>query len=240
MSNVASVMSLAAGATVPVPEFVGSNSNSVTNGESVTVDISAIDVQENDMILVGFFVGEDANQLSTMSMSSTGYTELTSRYASDTYDINMKTFGKIADGTETNVVTNGGIISTASVAVIVSIFRNIEEILPTDLSTGLVVEGGSANTDVIVWPEVTGTQKGELLVYFGATGHVKGNTVLYTNPADLADFTTIAENDSEDLTAGYGYKIIDTESSFTASTWNLSGDGAASAVAYVTFKLSKA
>jgi hypothetical protein len=152
----------------------------------------------------------------------------------------MKTFGKIADGTETNVVTNGGIISTASVAVIVSIFRNIEEILPTDLSTGLVVEGGSANTDVIVWPEVTGTQKGELLVYFGATGHVKGNTVLYTNPADLADFTTIAENDSEDLTAGYGYKIIDTESSFTASTWNLSGDGAASAVAYVTFKLSKA
>jgi hypothetical protein len=71
MSNVASVMSLAAGATVPVPEFVGSNSNSVTNGESVTVDISAIDVQENDMILVGFFVGEDANQLSTMSMSST-------------------------------------------------------------------------------------------------------------------------------------------------------------------------
>lgn len=237
MSNVASVMSLAAGATFTVPEFVGSNSNSAINGASVTVDISAIDVQENDMILVGFFVGEDANRLSTMSMSSTGYTELTSRYVSDTYDINMKTFGKIADGTETSVITNGGIITTASVAVIVSIFRNIEATLPTDLATGLVVEAGSANKDDIVWPAITGNQKDEILVYFGSTGHVSG-TPLYTDPTDLEDFTTIAQNDSEDVTAGYGYKIIDTESSFTASTWSLSAGTTTNAVAYVVFRLS--
>ena len=236
MSNVASVMGLAANSPA-VPVFVGSDSNIAPNGNSVTVDISAINVQENDMILVGFFVGEDADRLSTMTMSSTGYTELTSRYVSDSYDINMKTFGKIADGTETSVITNGGIVTTASVAVIVSIFRNTEATLPTDLATGLIVQSGDANTDDIVWPEITGNQRNEILVYFGSTGHVSG-TPLYTDPTDLEDFTTIAQDDSEDVTAGYGYKIIDTESSFTANTWSLSAANTANAVAYVVFRLS--
>lgn len=238
MSNVSTLMGLASSSvpTIP-PEFVGSASGSTSNGYSVSVDLSSIDIQDGDLILAGFFVGEDADQRSTMSLSSTGYTEITSLFGVDTYDINMKTYAKFADGTETNFVTNGGIITTASVAVIVSVFRNAGDVLPTDEATGLAASGTQSNSDDIVWPEVTNLSSGNILVYFGATGHVSGIRT-YTDPTDLTGFTTLGANDSEDTTGGFGYKVIDAESSFTANTWLAIGNSTASAVAYTIFKLT--
>jgi len=236
MSNVAMTMGVVS-VPPPPPEFVGSNSEFRTDGQSVTVDLSSIDIQEGDLILAGFFVGEDADQRSSMSLASTGYTEITSLYGNDTYDINMKTYGKFADGTETNFVTAGGIVTTASVVVIVSVFRNAGDVLPTDAATGLAASGTNVNTDDIVWPEITDLSSGNILVYFGATGHVS-SAVTYTDPTDLEDFTTRASSDSEDVTGGYGYKVIDSGASFTANTWLLSGGGTSNSVAYTVFKLS--
>lgn len=238
MSNVTMAMGVAS-AFVPPPEFVGSSSNGIINGASVTVDLSSVDIQDGDLILAGFFVGEDADRRPSMSLTSTGYTEITSLYGNDTYDINMKTYAKFADGTETNFITAGGIITTASVVVIVSVFRNVGDVLPTDAATGLATSLAIPNRDDITWPEITGLSSQNILVYFGATGHVAG-TPSYTDPADLTDFTTLGISDSEDVTGGYGYKIIDSETSFTANPWLLSGNATSSAVAYTVFKLSPA
>jgi len=238
MSNVYSVMSQAA-ASPPPTTFVGSSGNTGIDGASVTVDLSSVDIQDGDLILAGFFVGEDADRRSDMSLTSTGYTETTSLYGDDTYDINMKTYAKFADGTETSFVTAGGIISTASIAVIVSVFRYAGDVLPTDEASGLAASGTNVNADDIIWPEVTGVSKGDILVYFGGSGHVTFFAT-YDDPLDLADFTTLGTNDSEDVTGGYGYKIIDTETSFTANTWFVNSDGTSSANAYTVFKLSSA
>lgn len=236
MSNLAMMMGLgSAEQKIPV-EFVGSGSNIAFNGTSVTVDLSSIDIQSGDLILVGFFVGEDADRRGQMNLTSTGYTEITSLYGQDTYHINMKTYGKFADGTETNFITAGGIISTASTAVIVSVFRNAGDVLPTDEATGLAASGTNVNTDDIVWPEVTGVSANDTLVYFGATGHVSG-APQYTDPTDLTDFTTLGVSDSEDVTCGYGYKLIDSGPSFSANTWLVSANGTSSSVAYTVFKL---
>jgi len=235
MSNVAMTMGVAS-ALPPPPEFVGSGSGGTTNGASVTVDLSSVDIQDGDLILAGFFVGEDADQRSSMSVTSTGYTEITSLYGNDTYDINMKTYGKFADGTETSFITAGGMITTASVVVIVSVFRNAGDTLPTDEASGLAASGTNTNTDDITWPEITDLSSGDILVYFGATGHVS-SAPTYTDPTDLTDFTTLAQNDSEDMTGGYGYKVIDSGASFTANTWLLSANSTSSSVAYTVFKL---
>jgi len=233
MSNLAMMMGLGSGSGGVT--FVGSNSGKAPNAGAVTVDLSSIDIKGGDLILVGHFVGEDAAKTSDMSPSSSGYTEITSLYANDTYDTNMKTYGKFADGTETSFVANSVGGSTSSVAVIVSVFRNVSD-LPVDAATGLATSGTNTNTDDIVWPEITSVSSGEHLVYFGATGHVSG-TRLYTQPDDLSGFVTIGENDDEDITAGFGYKVIDTETSFTANTWTMSGGTSASSVAYTVFKL---
>ena len=235
MSNVAMTMGVVS-APPPPPEFVGSGSGSATNGDSVTVALSSVDIQDGDLILAGFFVGEDADQRSNMSVTSTGYTEITSLYGNDTYDINMKTYGKFADGTETNFVTAGSIGATSSVVVIVSVFRNVGDSLPTDEASGLAASGTTTNTEDVVWPEITNLSSGDILVYFGATGHIS-STRTYTDPTDLTDFTTLGQNDSEDVTGGYGYKVIDAETSFTANTWLVSGNGTSSSVAYTVFKL---
>ena len=236
MSNFKSLMSLASNVGDPA-EFVGSAFNKGVNGVSVSVDISTLGVQSGDLILVGFMVGEDADQLSFMSMASTGYTELTSRYASSVLDINIKTFGKFADGTETDVVTNGGIIATASVVVIVSIFRYTGSNLPTNEVTGLVVDASDVGQDFISWPEVTGLSLSNILVYFGATGHVAGEPA-YVDPTDLEGFISIGASDSEDVTGGFGYKTITQGTSFTANDWVVGGNTTSGSVAYVVFKLS--
>lgn len=242
MSNVRSVMGLAYSIPDPYsgpPMFVGSASNSGIDGASVTVDLSSIDIQSGDLILAGFFVGEDADRRASMSLTSTGYTEITSLYGNDTYDINMKTYGKFSDGTETDFITSGNVNVAASVVVIVSVFRGAGDTLPTNSSTGLAASGAVVNSSWIVWPQITNTESEDILVYFGSTGHVSG-TLTYNDPADLLDFTTLGANDSEDVTAGYGYKVIDAESSFTANQWTLGASASASAIAYTVFKLRQA
>jgi hypothetical protein len=234
MSNTATMMGLGSGAG-GATEFVGSVSGSNINGEVVTVDLSSVEIQAGDLILAGFFVGSGQNVLSTMNLTSTGYTELTSLRQSDTSNINMKTYGKFSDGAETNFVTTGGRNDTDAASVIVSIFRSVSE-LPTDEATGLAATGTDFNTEDLVWPEITDISGGNLLVYFGATAHRAGRTD-YADPTDLQDFTTEGENDSYDVTGGFGYKVVDAETSFTANTWTVSGSADQSSVAYTVFKL---
>ena len=236
MSNLAMMMGLAQKPVIVTMQYVGGASGQITNGQSITLDISTIDIQSGDLLIGVHVVGEDADRLSTMNLTSTGYTLISSLYGNDTYDINLEVYGKIADGTETNFITAGGIVSSASVGASLRVYRGPTAI-PTTANGGLYNETTAANTDDITWSEVTGLQEGNMLVYIGATGHVAGEPK-YTDPADLSDFNTIAESDSEDFTFGEGYKVITTETSFSASDWLVSANTTSSSVASVILKLS--
>lgn len=236
MSNVLFVMGQAS-ATIPREKFVGVASNVGNNGTSVTVDLSAIDVRAGDMILAGYSLGRTTDYRTFMTLDSTGYTEITSLYGNDTYDINMKVFGKIADGSESSFVTTGGLINTSSCTVFVSVFRYTNGILPTTLGTGLAASGVNTNTDDVVWPSVSGLAPEDVLVYFGSVGHQSGTTP-FTDPTDLLEFETRSGNDTEDCTGGFGYKLVDLDTSFAANTWATATLApTASSVAYTILKI---
>lgn len=217
-------------------EYVGGVQNTNTNGQSITLDISTIGIQSGDLLIGVHVVGEDADRRSSMSLTSTGYTLISSLYGNDSYDINLEVYGKIADGTETSFITAGGIVTTASVGASLRVYRGPTAI-PSTANGGLYDETTTANTDDITWPEVTGIAKGNMLVYIGATGHISGSP-LYADPGDLTSFNSIAASDSEDFTFGTGNKLIDTESSFSAADWLVSAGGTTNAVASVILKLS--
>ena len=236
MSNLAMMMGLAQKPVIVTMQYVGGASGQITNGQSITLDISTIDIQSGDLLIGVHVVGEDADRRSSMSLTSTGYTLISSLYGNDTYDINLEVYGKIADGTETNFITAGGIVSTASVGASLRVYRGPNAI-PSTANGGLYNETTAGNTDDITWSEVTGIEQGNMLAYIGATGHVNSEPT-YTDPGDLSDFNTFAESDSEDFTFGEGYKVITTETSFSAAQWLVTANTTSSSVASVILKLS--
>lgn len=239
MSNLAMMMGLGSAAGGGGFGFVGFANEISQNGGSVTVDLSSIDIKAGDLIIGAHLVGEDADRRSSMSLTSTGYTLMTEGYASDTYDAQGEIYGKIADGTETSFVTASLGVASASVVVLVGVFRGVSETIPTNGSTGIEQSGTLTNTDDVNWSNITGLTSDNILVYIAASGHVAGQP-LYDTPSDLDGFQTRAESDDEDVTGGMGYKIITSETSFDAETWTVSANGTASSVFYVTIKLTKA
>lgn len=234
MSNTASILSL--GGPLPSVQYIGGNIDFTQNGGGLNLDLSSIDIQSGDLIIGVHAVGEDSNLLSSMNIASTGYTLIASLFGSDTYDVNLEVYAKIADGTETLFTTSAGLLSTSSVFAIARVYRGPSSI-PTG-GPGLYVADTANNTDDITWPTVIGTKTGDMLVYIGATGHVSAVDSDYTNSSDLTDFVSDSASDSEDITVGIGNKAITSESSFSASDWNMTGNTTSSAVAYVILKLS--
>lgn len=234
MSILNGFMSAAVSAPPPPVEYVGSASGGISNGLGVQVDISAIGIQAGDLIIAVHAVGEDSNETSYMSAASAGYTEISSQYGNDSFDVNLKVYAKISNGTDTTFVTNNVRLSTSSVIVAVAVFRG-PSVIPVDAATGLYAEAVTANTDDITWPSVP-TSAGQALLYIGAVGHISV-VQLFTDPQDLSDFLTLGQNDSEDVTLGVGHKLITTETSFSANDWLLAANGANSSTASVILRL---
>ena len=235
MSNLAMMMGLGSGRAVGV-EFVGSVSAPTKTGSGALVyDLSSIDIQAGDMLIISHTVGEDADRTSVMSLQRSGYTTVATLFGNDTYDINLACYIKICDGSETIAeTTSGGGLSTSSNAGHAMVFRGTNGVIPTNAATGLHTSTTASNTDDISWPSVN--PSGNCLVYIGSTGHISG-APSYTTPSDMTLFIQSAHSATEDCTAGMGY-LINPPSPFQAETWLLSANGSSSAVAYIILDLS--
>lgn len=214
--------------------FVGSAQAGNNNGASVTVDISSIDVQSGDIIIVHHTVGEDnGDQTSSMTLTDSGFASLTTGYGNDTYDVNHKIHYKTADGTETSVVSDAFPVASSSVILQVMVFRNASTLtlISTDLGT---------NSDDPVFTGATGLVYGNMVICAASTGHISGESASqeYTSGGDLDQFITDAENDAEDCTAGLGCKAILAQTSFTPAQWTMTGNGTASSYVASTMVLS--
>ena len=229
MSNITTMLNLASDPLTPT-EYVAGGYASGVNGVSLSVNMSSFGIQKGDFILAIHVVGEDSNETSYMELNSASqdFTLLKSSFSNDTYDISMKVYGKIADGTETTVGFNSVRFTTSSVGAIARVYRG-PRVLPKNISNGYFLDDLDSNTTYLVWPEVPDTKKDELLIYFGATGHVSG-TVFYPTPTDLTDWQGVARSDTEDFTFGIGHKRINTETSFQANTWTWATNYTSSAV----------
>lgn len=214
--------------------FVGSAQAENNNGAAVTVDISSIDVQSGDTIIVHHTVGEDnGDQTSSMTLTDSGFASLTTGYGNDTYDVNHKIHYKTADGTETSVVSDSFPTSSSSIILQVMVFRNASTLtlISTDLGT---------NSDDPQFTGATGLLYGSMVVCAASTGHVSGESASqeYTSGGDLDGFITDASNDTEDCTAGLGYKAITSQTSFTPAQWTMTGGATNSSYVATTMVLS--
>lgn len=236
MSNITTMLNLASEPVTATKYIEGGYANGI-NGAGISVNMSSFGIQKGDFILAIHVVGEDSNETSFMELNSNSqdFTLLKTRYVSDSYDINMKVYGKIADGTETTVGFNSVPKTTSSVGAIARVYRG-PKVLPKNSNSGYYLDGGSTNTTRPVWPEVGDTKQDELLIYFAATGHISG-TISYPTPTDLTDWESFGASDSEDFTFGIGHKRITTETSFQANTWLWATDYTTSAVAKQIIRL---
>lgn len=240
MSTLTMLSGLGAGSNVQAVEYVGGVRGGQTNGSAITLDMSSIDVQAGDLIIGVHAVGEDENRLTSMTLTSTGYTELVSLYGNDTYDVNLEVYAKIADGTETSFITANTGLSTSSVEAAVRVYRG-PSVIPTDFTSGLHQYNAEGSRDDIPWPIVTEISKGQLLVYIGTTGHVYATSGNYDEPiSDMTDFSQGVSNDSEDVCLGVGHKaVLEGETSFTAEDWIMPGGSPTlSSIAWVILRLS--
>ena len=215
MSLLSSLMGVASnGARIKV-KYVYSGITSQINGLSMTRPIS--NVKAGDLILVFHSAasGTGGSQLGVMSLNTTGYTLLRAYFTSNSnnYDTNLEIYGKIADGTETSVVSNGGLNAAFGSALAVGVYRGTDGTLP-DASRFTVNNAG--DNDDVIFPTTTTIEGGDLLVVFGANAT---NSPSFTAPTDLDEWIYRGANDSYDNTLGLGSILITDQTSFTANTW---------------------
>ena len=237
MSNLAMMMGLGSAGGGSIPSFVGFANGAAANGGAVTVDLSTIGIESGDLIIGAHYASRTYDLRPRMSISSTGYTLITSGYANWSYDISAEIYGKIADGTETTFVSDALNPSDigASCVTLVGVFRGVGSTIPTDLASGLLQSGVATGTDDISWTGVTGLTSSDTIVCIGGVATVSAG-ILYDTPTDLDGFQSLGRNDSSDTTAAMGYKYI-TGDSFSPETWTIAATSSSS-VHYAMIKLT--
>lgn len=108
-------------------EFIGeAAASSNSSPATLVVDISHIDLQEGDCIIVASGWGGNADG----NPGVPGYTEIVDLYSDDNADANLSVAYKFADGTETSVTVTGyGAGGSTGMAAAVLVWRGIHEAL---------------------------------------------------------------------------------------------------------------
>ena len=162
-------------------QFVGSGWHRESNGAATDFPLSTVDIKAGDLIIFQRCSGSITSDLFSMG-TPTGFTLLTSNYVSDTFDISMETYYKVADGTEDAVSFSTMSDTSASMSVSVMVFRGTDGTAPT-----IFANSTAGNTDDITWSKVIGLSSDSVAVYIGASSHSE-STLVYTDPGDLGFF----------------------------------------------------
>lgn len=187
--------------------FIGSAVNSSSPNTGTSVDVSGIDIQANDLILVAAAVGDTANN-GMAAPTEGGYSRVpgvaATQYANDVNDTNLDLYYKVASGSETAVsfAAVGG--TNASNAAVVMVFRGVDASTPfdTDATPTTGVSSSNADPPSHDWSGASGGWT----VIAASTGHTGGATATFTFPTG---YTTNpaqrAHNDTIDVLVGMGY-----------------------------------
>ncbi|MEO0215666.1 MAG: hypothetical protein ABIL14_01445 [candidate division WOR-3 bacterium] len=183
--------------------FVGSASGFASDGGDVTITLPA-GIQENDLVIVGYSIGDGDNVDFDMALLTSGYTKVADLFSDDTNDTNLGVFWKVMGATpDTSVVCDGQGGLNASVAGVCMVFRGVDTTTPMDVTptTSTGINTFNPNPPAISW-----VTSGSWTVIVGANGHSRGSTGTYTFPTG---YTTNAlsrgADDNYDTTIGIGY-----------------------------------
>ena len=195
-----------------IGQFIGSNILNRSNGASVDLDMTdtsarPVDIQEGDLIIA--IMGRGGTGDNAGSMTSTGYSKIVYQFSNDTYDTNLDVFYKIADGTETNIISASTGQTADSVVFCAMVFRGVKQIK-------YCLNRNQNNNDDPNINNATDLNYGNICLVIGASAHTVGEAAadFFEQNGDLVEFTTEAENDTNDLTLGVGIRYITNETGF--------------------------
>lgn len=186
--------------------FIDSASNSAINGGDVTVDLSGIDIQEDDLVIVGYSIGGDSNKAMSVS-SPTGYIEVADLYANDSNDANLGVYYKIQGATpDSSVTVSGSAQADESTAAVAMVFRGVDTTTPMDVTPTTATGIDSADPDP---PSINhNNPSGLWTVIVGASASAGGAATTYSFPTGYTtDAVSLTSEDFPfDTTLGIGYR----------------------------------
>lgn len=207
------------GATLSLTSLVGGISSSAASG---------------DFVIVAYVLSDQS--VLTPTITTSGYTTISSFSVSDIYDTNLRvSYKRLSTPADTSVAVGAtGNSGTAGIAM-AFVFRGVSPTTPFDVST---TTASILNTAVPTPPAITPITTGALIVAIGA-GASGENSNSYTS-SDLSSFYSITRAPGYFGYMGIGLKAW-TSGTFTPARFNLSGsDNSFNSSAGVTIALRPA
>src|SRR3990167_3784437 len=187
--------------------FVGAASNPAGGGGDPSVILTGLSLQQGDLVVVAYAIGDNDSVDFNMSMVTAGYTEVADIHApTDTQDCDLGVYWKVMGVTpDTTAVANGLGGSDASVAAIAAAFRGVDQTTPMDATP---TTASSANSNRPNPPSLNhNNPAGVWTLAIGAFGHTSGTGVTATAPTNYTNtITAESANDTSDVTVAMAYR----------------------------------
>lgn len=182
--------------------------------------------KEGDIVVIAVSTAATSNTF----LAVTGYTQIASLFAEDTYDTNLWVGYKIMGATPDTSVTIPACASSADAqTAAIQVWRNAT----FDSATTVT----ASNTVLVNPPAITTTSNNNMLLVIGAGAH---DRVTATYAASyLSNFQTFGQADTNDSTIGFGSIARPTSGTYDPAQWNFSdASGPSYSYASVTVALT--
>ncbi len=206
MSMLSRFATLAAPAAEGI-QYVGGTSAQITGSTSTTTNISLTALTggvgsapvAGDYVIVYYGASSTANRALTVTTS--GYTQVSDIYVSSTFDANLTVAYKLMTATPDTQVTVSATGATSDAgAVAVQVWRGVDNLVVFDVNPTSNNQNNTANINL---PPITPVTAGTVVVSGGASAHNLG--VQTFTGSDLSNFVTFSgPNSTNDVTIGLG------------------------------------
>lgn len=163
------------------------NNSGTSNGSGqATIDISALSIAENDVVLLGIMqAASTANQdISASGNISGAYSEQADLYSDDTLDTNLGVYLKKQGASVDTSITVSGLSASALYAYRVLVYRGVDTTTQIDVATTTAT---GINSDLANASSITPVTSGAKIVAFMAAA--QQSSTAWTAPSNLNNFT---------------------------------------------------
>lgn len=176
------------------PTYVGSVSDTNANGNAVTLDLTGLSLQENDLVLAFIAVGADDNSNVAEVGTSTGWTEIVDILSDDVEDVSLAVYYKLMGSTPDTSFDTASAGTSDSIAATARAYRGVNTTTPLDVTTTTSI---TTNTALPNPPSITTVTDKCRVVIVGAAGTRSNSSNLAHPNADNA--VSLHQDDATDV-----------------------------------------
>lgn len=200
--------------------FLGSAYSDAPNGGDVTVDLTRLSLQQNDLVVLSGSIGDNDHVDFTMALvGASGWNKEADLFADDTQDVSLGVWTKVMGATpDTSVVVDGQGGTDSCTVAIAKAFRGVDPTTPMDVAVTTATGLNTAHADP---PSINhNNPSGVATVVVVASGDTGGGTTTYAPPTGYESaWESQSDNDTSDTTVGMGvnFSPADPENPGTAT-----------------------